>query len=201
MNRDNAPEIPVPSPRQTPGETSAPQVYVPGFAARKALMIAFGILLLAAGISQMGLPLKLLFTGARATAEATRVIKSKPGTPELILTTDAEIHARQETRDRSSTFWNEFHFQDATGRDIVVRSPVGGQLKPLYPLIDEDGLPTTLPVHYDPRQPEVVSFPTIFSTWFAPGVLVCVGFGITFVGSFLLYWSNKPIEKPVLASR
>jgi hypothetical protein len=73
-------------------------------------------------------------------------------------------------------------------------------LKPLYPLIDEDGLPTTLPVYYNPRHPEIVAFPSIFSTWFAPGLLVIVGLGMTLIGAFLFYWANKPIELPHIVS-
>ena len=132
----------------------------------------------------------------RAAAEATRVIKSKPGLPDLILNDDARILAQQETQDHSSTFWNEFRFQNAGSREIAVRSPVGSQLKPLYPLVDEDGLPTVLPVWFDPQHPEIVAFPTIFSTWLAPGVLVILGLGIAVIGSILLYWANRPVELP-----
>lgn len=177
-----------------------PQYYTPGHAGRKLMVIAFGCLLIAFGISQMSTPLRLLFLGTRGMAEATRVIKTKAGLPDLILTDDLQIHAQQETQDHSYTFWNEFRFQDAEGRDVVARSPVGSQLKPLYPLVDEDGLPTSLPVHFDPRHPEVVAFPTIYSTWFAPGVLVVVGLGIAIIGCFLLYAANKPIELPHIPS-
>jgi len=201
MSDKNLPEVSTPPPQNTSGpQQPAPSYYTPGYARRKFLMIVYGCLLVAVGISQMWTPGKLLFFGARATAEATRVIKAKSGVPEMILINDAEIRAKQETQDRSSTFWNEFRFQDAGGREIVVRAPVGSQLKPLYPLIDEDGLPTTLPVHYNPSHPEIVSFPSIFSTWFAPGLLVFVGLGAMLIGSVLFYWANKPIELPHLDS-
>ena len=177
-----------------------PGYYTPGHAWQKLAVIAFGSLLFAFGISQMTTPLHLMFLGGRGAAEATRVIKSKPGLPDLILNDDAKIRAQQETQDHSSTFWNEFRFQDAGGREIAVRSPVGSQLKPLYPLIDDDGLPTSLPVWFDPRHPDVVAFPTIFSTWFAPGVLVVLGLVIAGIGSILLYWANRPVELPHIPS-
>jgi len=177
-------------------ELFEPGYYIPGHAGRKLLIILCGILLVLFGISQMRTPLRLLFTGGKARAEAASVIKTKPGLPDVILTNDLDIRARQETRDRSYTFWNEFRFQDSGGREFVVRAEVGSKLKPLYPIVDEDGLPTSLPVHYDPRHPETVSFPTIFSTWFAPGALVIIGLGFILIGSFLFYWAGKPIELP-----
>jgi hypothetical protein len=172
--------------------------YTPGYARMKLLVIVLGALVAAAGVSQMWQPLKLLVIGERATAEATHVVKTTPGMRDQIFHNDAEIHAHLETRDRGSTFWNEFRFTDARGREVNVRSTVGSQLKPLYPLIDEDGLPTTLPVHYHPARPELVSFPTLFSTWFVPGLMMLVGLGVMAAGAVLLYWSNKPIEMPHL---
>ncbi|XHR29644.1 MAG: hypothetical protein ACFUZC_03610 [Chthoniobacteraceae bacterium] len=172
--------------------------YTPGYARMKLLTIAIGALIAAAGVSQMWIPLQLLAIGGRATAEATQVVKTTPGMRDQVFRTDPEIHAHLESRDRSSTFWNEFRFTDARGREVNVRSTVGSQLKPLAPLIDEDGLPTTLPVDYHPAHPELVSFPTLFSTWFVPGLMTLVGLGIVASGSVLLYWSHKPIELPHL---
>ena len=89
-----------------------------------------------------------------------------------------------------------FSFHTADGKIETVRAPVGSQLKPLYSLLDADGLPTTDLIYYDPAHPDTVVFPLIISTWFAPGVLVIIGLIYIIIGSFLFYWANKPIELP-----
>lgn len=188
------------APQQSGGTQTAPGYYTPGHARRKLMLALWGCVLMGIGISQMWTPLTLLLFGERTTAEATRVIKTRPGAPDLVLTNDAEIRDKEETHDRNSIFWNEFRFQDTTGKDRTVRAPIGSQLKPLYPIIDADGLPTTLPIHYKAHQPDVISFPTIFSTWYAPGLLFFVGLGALIAGSILYYWADKPIELPHLHS-
>jgi hypothetical protein len=178
--------------------TTPPLTYTPGLARLKALMILFGLILFLFGVWQLRTPFRLLAFGERTEAEATVVIKTKEGLPDLVLHDDAQIQANLETRDRSYFFWNEFSFHTADGRMVNVRATVGSQLKPLYPLLDTDGLPTTDLIYYDPKHPETVVFPDIISTWFAPGALIFIGFLATLIGSFLLYWANKPIELPHL---
>jgi len=80
----------------------------------------------------------------------------------------------------------------------VVRAPAGSLLKPLYPLLDEDGLPTTDLVWFDPAHPEIATFPRMISVWFAPGTLLFIGFLAMLIGSVLLYWADKPIVLPHL---
>jgi hypothetical protein len=160
------------------------------------LMIVFGFTFFSFGLWQLRTPLWLLVFGDHATAEATDVVKIKAGLPDLILHSDAEIQANLETRDRSYVFWNDFTFRTPEGATVKVRAPVGSQLKPLYPLFDSDGLPTTDPVYYDPRRPELVVFPDIISTWFAPGLLIFAGLLTALIGSFLYYWAEKTIELP-----
>jgi hypothetical protein len=175
---------------------SSPGFYVPGNARRKLFMAFLGLLLFALGMEQLWTPLRLELFGLHSTAEATRVFKTREGLPDLIMTNDVQVEAAQEASDRSYFFWNEFSFQTALGHDVVVRCPIGSQLKPLYPLIDDEGLPTTVPVAYDPRHPQSVIFPTIFSTWFAPAVLIVMGLICTALGLGMAYWANKPIELP-----
>ena len=190
----NIPDPLIPKAEEHPSTSS---YFIPGHARRKLLMILFGLGLLSFGLSQLWTPLRLLLFGTRTMAEATRVIKTKEGMPDLILTDDLQVKAKQETQDRSDVFWNEFAFQTlADNRRIVVRSPIGSQLKPLYPLIDEEGLPTVLNICYDPRHLDSVVFPTVFSTWFFPGAITLIGFICTIIGSYLFYWANKPIELP-----
>ena len=177
-----------------------PGFYTPGHAKQKALMILFCLGLFVLGIWQLWTPFRLLAFGERARAEATCVTKTKEGLPDLILKDDLQIQANLEPRDRSYVFWNEFSFHTADGREVNVRATVGSQLKPLYSLLDADGLPTTDLVCYDPRDPKTVVFPRIISTWFAPGALAFLGLLGVAIGSFLLYWANKPIELPHIPS-
>jgi hypothetical protein len=81
---------------------------------------------------------------------------------------------------------------------VIVRAPVGSLLKPLYPLLDDNGLPTTDTVWYDPAHPEIVTFPGSISVWFAPGALIFIGLLATLIGSVLLHWAGKPIVLPHL---
>jgi hypothetical protein len=179
-------------------EISSPGTYTPGYAQPKRLMILFGLILLTLGLWQLRTPLWLLTFGTRTRAEAADVVKTKPGLPDIILHDDAQLQAGLEQRDRSYVFWDEFRFDTADGRPTTVRAPVGSQLKPIYPLLDADGLPSTDIIYYDASQPGIVLFPDIISTWFAPGVLVFVGLLTVLIGSVLLYWSDKPIELPHL---
>ena len=174
----------------------SPGTYTPGYAKLKVLVIVWGFLLLALGLWQLWTPLRLVFFGERTEAEVTCVIKTKPGLPDLVLKDDLQVQAGQEKKDRSYVFWNEFVFHTRTGREVTVRAPVGSQIKPLYTLLDEDGLPTTDHIYYDPGHPETVVFPGIISTWFVPGMLTFVGALGVLIGSTLLYWANKPIELP-----
>lgn len=179
---------------------SIPGTYTPGHAKRKLLMILYGATLFALGFSQLWEPLYLMVAGRSAIAEATVVVKTKEGVPDLKLTDDVQIQAKLEAHDRSYVFWNEFRFRTVDGREVDVRSPVGSQLKPLFPLTDANGLPTMARIYYDPRHPQNVVFPTTLSTWFAPGALAVIGLVCMIIGSFLYYWANKPIELPHLPS-
>jgi len=172
--------------------------YTPGYAWPKRFMILLGLALFALGFWQLRTPLGLLAFGTRVTGEVVSVVKTKPGLPDVVFHDEAGLRAGLETRDRSFVFWNEFRFETADGHSITVRTPVGSQLKPLYPLIDADGLPSTDTIYYDPKHPDVVAFPDILSVWFAPGALAFIGFLAMLIGAVLLYWSDKPIELPHL---
>ena len=174
--------------------------YTPGYASRKLLVVFLGLILFCLGAAQLSTPLRLLAFGRRTTAEATSVVKSKRGLPDLILTNDLQIQANLEPRDRSYIFWNQFRFQTDSGGTVNVRATIGSQLKPLYPLVDPDGLPTTDVIYYDPAHPDTVVFPNLIGTWFVPGFLVAIGILCTIIGSVLFYWAGKPIELPHLPS-
>ena len=177
---------------------SPPATYTPGYLWPKRLVIVWGATLLIFGLWQLETPLRLLVFGTRATAEVVDVVKTKPGLPDLVLHTDAQLQAALEARDRSYIFWDEFRFQAADGRSFVVRAPAGSLLKPPYPLLDEDGLPTTDIVWYNAAHPEITTFPRVISVWFAPGALLFIGLLAMLIGSVLLYWADKPIALPHL---
>jgi hypothetical protein len=181
-----------------PPATSSTNTYTPGHPKRKLMMIAYGIVLFSFGFSQIWTPLCLVAIGKRAKAEASVVIKTKSGVHEEILTDDGQIQVKLEPHDRSFVFWNEFRFHTDNGQIVEVRAPIGSQLKPLYMLTDQDGLPTTDVVYYNPDDPRKVVFPLIVSTWFASGVLLIAGLVCVIIGGTLYYWSNKPIELPHL---
>jgi hypothetical protein len=170
--------------------------YTPGQPKRKILMILVGLLILFYGLSELWTPLWLLLDGARTTAEATRVIKTKPGLPDQFFSDDLHLNAAEELRDRSYIFWNEFHFATPDGAEHVVRLPIGSQLKPLFPLLDSDGLPSNVQLCYDPADPEKFCIPVVMSTWFAPGLITLMGIICTVFGCILLYWSGREIEIP-----
>jgi hypothetical protein len=173
--------------------------YTPGYRGLKLAMIGYGLLLLLAGLALIEHPLSLILLGQKTTAEATKVIVTKRGLPDLDLTNDQQVQANIAPNDYSYIFWNEFKFQDDKGRFVSVRCEVGSRLKPLYSLLDADGLPTMCTVYYSPREPDQVVFPYIVSTWFAPGVLIIVGLLGAIVGGFLYFWANKPIKLPHIA--
>jgi hypothetical protein len=182
-------------------EFSPPRTYTPGYAGQKLLVVFFGLILFGLGAAQLSTPLRLLASGRRAVAEAVSVLKSKPGLPDLTLTNDLQIQASLEPRDRSYTFWNQFRFKTDRGGMVNVYAPIGSQLKPLYPLLDPDGLPTADVIYYDPANPETVVFPNLIGTWFVPGFLVTMGILCTIIGSFLFYWAGKPIALPHVPSQ
>lgn len=178
------------------GDSSSTGSYTPGYRKSKLVVTIFGLIVFFFGMNQLWVPLRVLLTGTPGMAEATRVIKSKEGLPDRILVNDLQIKAAEETQDRSYIFWNEFRFNATNGQQVIIKAPVGSRLKPLYPLLDNDGLPTTVSVRYDPANVTDVIFPGIQSTWFVPGVMMFLGLIGTLIGSFLFYWSNKPIELP-----
>ncbi|MFT3784196.1 MAG: hypothetical protein QM790_19480 [Nibricoccus sp.] len=180
--------------------TPANVTYTPRYVTHKRVLLLVTLSIFSFGVFQIWTPLRLTLFGLRAKAEAVRVVKEKVGFPPIVLIDDAQIRTQLEPRDRSYVFWNEFRFQAADGQTISVRANVGSQLKPMYPLTDADGLPTINIVCYDADCPTIVIFPFSFSTWLAPAVLLVVGLVGSVISAMLLYWANKPIEVPLIAT-
>jgi len=186
-----------PSSSLTPASGRA--TYTPGYAGLKMLMIIYGLGLFLMGLALIAEPLRLVFLGTKATSEATTVVVAKQGLPDVVLKDEQQVEASLKPNDYSYIFWNEFAYQAEDGHSVAIRCPVGSRLKPLYPLVDADGLPTVCLIYYDPHHPQEIVFPLIVSTWFAPGVLIIVGLLGAAIGGFLCYWARRPIELPHFA--
>ena len=183
-------------PAAAPGE----RVYVPGYAGWKLALCACGVAAFCFGSWLLWPPLHLLIFGRHSQAVALYVVETKAGRPDLVLHNDADIQAHLGTQDDSGIFWNEFSLTADDGSVITVRDNVGSRLRPLYPLVDTEGLPTTATVCYDPRQPRSVIFPGEISTWLMPAVLTLAGLACAVISATLFYWANKPIELPVITA-
>lgn len=176
------------------------EIYVPGYFPQKLGMLAFGLLVLALGLSQLLPPLWLMATGSRTEAKAHHVIKEKRGLEEIRLENPAAVEAAVERFDRTYRFWNTFLLTRADGTEVEVRLPTPAVLRPAIPLVEPDGLPSWRPVFYDPSDPDRVVFPTVFSTWVFPALLSLIGLLTSAVAALLAITARRPIEMPIVHS-
>ena len=176
--------------------TDKVQTYTPGYVPQKIGMLMICLSLLALGCAQLLPTVKLLLIGQRADAEATCIIRTQDGRPEVKLTRDAEWKTTLEHNDRSMVFWNEFRFVTIDGKTITFRASVGRQLQPPHPLLDDDGLPTVVSIYYEPENPKKVAMPLELSTWFFPGTITLFGLIGSSVSLLILYYARKPIVLP-----
>jgi len=177
-------------------EKHSGEFYVPGYFWPKIGMAVLGLAILGFASINLVPNFKLLLFGERAQAEAVRIVKEKIGGDSVVFTTDAEVLANEEKRDRSYVFWNEYHYTDQRGQDITFRAPAGSQLKPAHNLFDTDGLPYVATIYYNPKNPQQLVIPKEFSTWFMPGTLALFGLLGTIVGLVLAFYARKPIAVP-----
>ena len=170
-------------------------IYTPGYFWPKLGVMLLGVGMLIFAGRELWTPVRLLVIGQRTNAEAVRIVKSR-GAEAQAFTDDAVARAAEEKRDRTWQFRTEFHFVTADHHEQTTMLPVSNQLKPLIPLLDEDGLPSSVRVWYDPARPQTVFFPAMFATWFIPMMVALFGLFNTYVGALLAYHANKPIELP-----
>ncbi|MEI7767155.1 MAG: DUF3592 domain-containing protein [Phycisphaerae bacterium] len=189
----------VPSPPVLPRH----ELYVPGYALPKLGMALLGLVILGSSLEKLGPLAMLAATGGSTRAEAVRIIRTDAAGQETIYTTDAEVltatKSVEESRDRESVFWLEYRFTTADMQAVETRAPFGQMVKPLQPLRDSDGLPSTIKVWYDVSNPKYIALPGLFGTWFMPGMLALFGGMGTFMGFMLLWYAKKPIEMPDLS--
>jgi hypothetical protein len=179
------------------------EIYYPGYAPAKLGMALFGVVLFLLSLEKMGPLMKLAFTGGRARAEAVRIVKVDAARQETVYTSDADVltamKVMEDARDHDTEFWVEYRFTTEDGKAVETRSTLGQHVKPLQPLRDRDGLPSTIRVWYDRSNPQKIALPLQYGTWFLPGVLALFGVIGTFMGMLLWVHAKRPIEMPDLS--
>lgn len=187
--------IPVEVPARNP-VTGEIITYTPGYVPHKIVMILVSLLIVGLGATQLVPALALISSGKYARAEAEQIVRTREGEPDAVLTKDADWKAADPLQNRAFTFWNVFRFKNASGEWARFRAPVGSVSIPPHPLLDADGLPTEIPIFFDPKNPARVVLPAEFSTWFFPGTLALFGLIGVAAGSLLLAFARKPIVVP-----
>jgi hypothetical protein len=192
-------------PGQFPQSGNLPQrheIYVPGYAGAKTIFILLGLLLLGLSLDKLRPAWDLALHGGRALAEAECIVRTEPDGSQEIFTTDdtllAAIKAGEGSRDRRSVYWVEYRFTTADGRQIHARSPLGQHVKPLQPLRDQDGFPSSSWIWYQQGDPEQILLPLQMGTWYLPGMLALFGSLAVIIGSLLRWSAKRPIEMPDL---
>jgi hypothetical protein len=171
--------------------------YTPAYCGAKIAYIAAGLALMAISSFELVPNLTLLLFGEHTTAEAVAVVKQQISDgKEQALTTEKDVEAALEARDRSFVFWNEYRFTDSTGAARTFRAPSGGSLKPPKPLLDPDGLPTIVRICYSPKFPARIILPLEQSTWFFFGGIALFGLVATCYGTLFLLRARTPIPLP-----
>ena len=196
-----------PSPAAAPVSSGAPgstdgaasgETYTPGYLLPKVLFALLGLAVVTVAFHQAWPDLRLLAVGRHTEAIAVSVVASKPGQPDFRMQNQAELDAKIKAvgnaKDYSWTFYNEFTFEPREGQDVTFRREVGCKLKPSVPLLDDNGLPTTVKLLYDPANPANTVLPMEYSTWLAPALLAIMGLIALAFGSILAWFSRKPIK-------
>ncbi len=179
-------------------------LYVPGYRLAKLGLAILGLVLIALSFDKFGPLLKMAMTGGAAKAEVEQIVRIDGSNQAMVFTSDGDIQAAvkkgEETRDHESVWYVDYRFTTSDGKVMEkVRSPLGQHVKPLQPLKDSDGLPSTARIWYDRDNPMRIAMPLMFGTWFMPGMLALFGVLGTFMGLMLWWYANKPIEMPDLS--
>jgi len=182
-----------------PTDATVPaQTYTPGYLIPKVLCALLGLVMMGVATKQLWPDLRLLTTGRQAEAVAVSVVARNPEHTDLMLKNQAELNAKMKevsnSKDYSWTFYNEFVFETNTGQEVMYRRAVGCKLKPSMPLLDDNGLPATARLFYDPRDPTHGMFPFEYSTWLAPALTAILGFITFLLGAVLAWFAQKPIQ-------
>lgn len=171
--------------------------YTPGYLLPKIVFALIGLAVFSLALRETWPNLRLAASGRRGEAVAVAVIARKPGQPEVRLASEAEVKAKcasvAEAKDYGWVFYNEFSYETHDHKTVTFVRNVGCKLKPSLPILDENGLPTTVTICTDPRGRLPPVLPYEYSTWFAPGIVGILGLVAFFVGTTLARAARRPI--------
>ena len=183
----------------TTGKNADPEVltYTPGYLIPKLVFAALGLAMVLIAFQQVWPQLRLLVKGVPAEGVAISVCAKNPGQKEQILKTQDDLAKKikevRAAKDNDCTFLNEFLFETQSGQEITFRRSVGCKMKPSMQMLDENGLPTTVRLLYDPTNPALTVLPLEFSSWFVPALVGLFGLIVFAVGTTLAWFAKKPI--------
>jgi Na+/melibiose symporter-like transporter len=172
--------------------------YTPGYVPQKFAFLAIAACIFLFGAVKLVPDLHLIATGKMVQAEVVGITKTREGLPDEPVTQDEQWKSLEILRDRSSTYWNEFAFVTEQGAPVKFRSTFGSMFRPLNPLLDEDGLPSTQRIVYDPANPQRICQPFELSNWFIPLAFSIIGLAGMIVALLLLIHARRPIPVPFI---
>ena len=191
---------------QTP-VSRAGVTYIPGYLLPKLLLTFVGLLVVTTAVRTAWPDFRLVLIGRRTEATAVAVIARKTGQPDIRLESESAIKAKcaavAEAKDYKWIFYTEFAYETQDSKTVTFVRNLGCKLKPSIPLLDDNGLPTTVTIFADPQGRAMPVLPLEYSSWFAPGLVGCIGLCALFVGVMLSWTARRPIplnEDPAISA-
>lgn len=179
------------------GPVGEVESYTPGYLLPKLAFAVLGLAMMLMAFQQAWPQLRLLVKGELTEAIAVSVRAKSPGQKDEILKTQDELAKKMKAvkaaRDYRCTFFNEFLFETHDGQQITFAREVGSKMKPSMQMLDESGLPTTVRLLYDAKNPALTVLPMEVSSWFIPVLIGIFGFVVFAIGSTLAWFARKPI--------
>ncbi len=177
--------------------SSTGMTYTPGYLLPKIVFALLGLAVFSLALRETWPNLRLAATGTHGEAVAVAVIARKAGQPEVRLVNEADVKAKcasvADSKDYGWIFYNEFSYETPDHKTVTFVRNVGCKLKPSLPILDENGLPTTVTIYTDPRGRLTPVLPYEYSTWFAPGIVGILGLVACLVGIMLARAARRPI--------
>lgn len=170
--------------------------YTPGYVPQKIGFLAISIVIFVIGAVKLVPDLVFIATGKFIQAEVVGIIKTREGLPEENVTQDEQWKSLELMHDRSSTYWNEFTYTPENSLPVRFRSAFGSQFRPLNPLLDIDGLPSTQWIVHDVKHPQRMAQPLELSNWFVSLTMSLLGIMGIAISGMMLYYARRPIPVP-----
>ncbi len=168
---------------RTPGRDGQPDVYIPGGFWPKLFFVIFSATMTLVGIWALWDPGIRYFTGERAEARVTRIVRTEPGMPDQVIRVRREFEEQGHTVD----FIHYVEIIDAEGRPHDLMMGVNSQNQPYAQFND------LFEVVYFPG--ENVAFGLFHHrTWAFGAALTSIGGTLLMVSVYILWFVGKPIE-------